>query len=228
MKAADVMTRHVVSVTGDVSVRSIATMLLEHGISAVPVVDTDGKVIGMVSEGDLMRRHETQTERRRPWWLRVFADPETTAGEYAKAHGRTAREVMTRDVIQVSEDTAVDAIADLLERHRIKRVPVTRDGRLVGIVSRANLLQGLASAPGLRPEIAADDRAIRLQLAGELEARGFGAGVAPNIVVHDGVVHLWGSVASSTERNAVRVAAESIPGVVRVVDHTIVPPPILY
>jgi len=228
MKAADVMTRHVLSVTGDVSVRAIATMLLEHGVSAVPVVDADGKIIGMVSEGDLMRRAETRTERRRPWWLRIFADPEIAAGEYAKAHGRTARDVMTREVIQVGEETPVDEIADLLERHRIKRVPVTREGRVVGIVSRANLLHGLASAPTAPRESAPDDLAIRLQLAGELEARGFGAGVVPNVVVHDGVVHLWGSVASEAERKAVRIAAEEIPGVIRVVDHTIIPPPILY
>ena len=228
MQARDLMSTNVTVVPPEMPVAAVVETLASRGISAVPVVGADGAPLGVVTEGDLIRRLAEEKPGPLGWFLGQFGNPGSLADRYAKAHGRTARDVMTREVIQVGEETPVDEIADLLERHRIKRVPVTREGRVVGIVSRANLLHGLASAPTAPRESAPDDLAIRLQLAGELESRGFGAGVVPNVVVHDGVVHLWGSVASEAERKAVRIAAEEIPGVIRVVDHTIIPPPILY
>ena len=135
MRAADVMTSEVITLGEDASVREAARLMAEHGISAVPVVDREKRVVGMVSEGDLLHRAETGTERRRSWWLEMVASTNQLAGEYVKSHSASVKDVMTRDVISVTEETPVADIAILLETNRIKRVPVLRDGRLVGIVS---------------------------------------------------------------------------------------------
>jgi CBS domain-containing protein len=220
MRAVDVMTSEVITVGEDASVQEAAKLMAEHGISAVPVVDRDNRVIGMASEGDLLHRAETGTERRRSWWLDIVASTNRLAGEYVKAHSGKVKDIMTRDVISVTDDTSVADIAILLETNRIKRVPVLRDGKLVGIVSRANLVRALAMTIDEQPGGAeADDRAIRDTLLAELKAQKW-AEVAPaNITVKEGVVHLWSSYYSEQERRALVVAAESIPGVRRVDDH---------
>jgi CBS domain-containing protein len=220
MRAADVMMSEVITVGEDASVQEAARLMAEHGISAVPVVDRDKRVVGMVSEGDLLHRAETGTERRRSWWLDMVASANQLAGEYVKSHSGCVKDVMTRDVISVTKETGVADIAILLETNRIKRVPVLLDGRLVGIVSRANLVRALAMTVNERPSGAeADDRAIRDRLLAELKAQKW-AEVAPaNITVKDRVVHLWSSYYSDQEKRALVVAAESIPGVRRVEDH---------
>jgi len=220
MRAADVMMSEVITVGEDASVQEAARLMAEHGISAVPVVDRDNRVVGIVSEGDLLHRAETGTERRRSWWLDMVASANQLAGEYVKSHSGCVKDVMTRDVISVTEETGVADIAILLETNRIKRVPVLLDGRLVGIVSRANLVRALAMTINERPSGAeADDRAIRDRLLAELKAQKW-AEVAPaNITVKDRVVHLWSSYYSDQEKRALVVAAESIPGVRRVEDH---------
>src|ERR1700757_4532857 len=144
MRAMDVMTSEVITVDEDASVQSVAKLMAKHGISAVPVVDKHDRVIGMVSEGDLLHRAETGTERRRSWWLEMMSSTNKLAGDYIKSHSGRIRDVMTRDVVSVTEETPVANIAVLLETNRIKRVPVVRDGKLVGIVSRANLVRALA------------------------------------------------------------------------------------
>ena len=151
MQAKDVMTTKVVTVQPDARVEHIAALLLERSISGVPVVDADGRLLGIVTEGDLMRRPEIGTERHRGWWLRLFGDERERAAEYARAHGSRAADVMTRNVVTVSEETSVGEIARLLEEHRIKRVPVVRDDKVVGIVSRANLLQSWRRGPPRPP-----------------------------------------------------------------------------
>jgi CBS-domain-containing membrane protein len=228
MKAVDIMTARVVTARPDTGVSALAHLMSDNGISAVPIVDSEGHVLGMVSEGDLLRREETGTERRRGRWLRAFADPDTLADEYVKAHGRTAADVMTRQVVSVGEDTPIPDIVDLLERHDIKRVPVLRERKLVGIVSRANLVRALSAMPLPRPELAADDGAIRAQLADELSRGGFASARDLNIIVTEGAVHLWGIYASDSERKAIRVAAAGIPGVRQVVDHLSPRPAVLY
>lgn len=217
MQAKDVMTANVVSVAPDTDVATVARRLVERAISAVPVVDGDGRVIGIVSEGDLMRRPESETERQPSWWLRLLASPEEQAGAFVKSHGMTAGDVMTRDVVTVAEDTALDAVAEVLERHRIKRVPILRDGALVGIVSRANLLHGLI-AGGVKAPAAADDGALRAAVLAALSEAGIRDDFV-DVVVSDGVARLWGAVESQAEKRAARVAAESTPGVARVEDH---------
>lgn len=220
MRAADVMMSEVITVGEDASVQEAARLMAEHSISAVPVVDRDKRVVGMVSEGDLLHRAETGTERRRSWWLDMVASTNQLAGEYVKSHSGCVKDVMTRDVISVTEETGVADIAILLETNRIKRVPVLLDGRLVGIVSRANLVRALAMTINERPSGAeADDRAIRDMLLAELKAQKWAEVSPANITVKDGVVHLWSSYYSDQEKRALVVAAESIPGVRRVEDH---------
>ena len=227
MKAKDVMTTKVVAVTPEMPVNTIAALLLERHISAVPVIDEDRRILGIVSEGDLMRRDETA--RRRSWWLAAFGEPEKLAREFVKTHGQRAKDVMTRKVQVVTEETSIAAIAELLEKKGIKRVPVARDGRLVGIVSRADLLRGLATR-GLKPMVpeAPEDGAIRAQLLELIEREPWADSTFLTIVVDHAVVHLWGFVRSETEQGALHVAAESVPGVQGVEDYLLMragPPP---
>jgi CBS domain-containing protein len=240
MRAIDVMTTGVITVAPDTSVQAIAKLLSERGISAVPVVDAADRLVGIVSEGDLLHRVETGTERRpgrlsprsRSWWLDTIAAYQDLARDYVKTHGRTAKDVMTREVISVAETTELADIAMLLETNRIKRVPVLRDGKLVGIVSRANLVRALAvtkSDPAIHAD--SDDRTIRDKLLTELKGQEWFRVQdwfkiwAADIIVRDGVVHFWLSAdQSAEERRALRVAAENIAGVRRVEEH-IVPSP---
>jgi len=223
MRADDVMTMEVITVSPETHIREVAKILLENRVSALPVVDDKGQLLGIVSEGDLMRRRESGTERRQSWWLRLLENPNELASEYVKSHGVHAKDVMTKKVITVAEDTPVDKIAELLEKHRIKRVPVVHGGRVVGIVSRANLLHGLIvhKAP---PPAKGDDAAGRKAVLDELRESGVRALI--NVVVSDGTVHLWGAVESEAEKEALRVAAEGTAGVTRVVNHVGVYPQI--
>lgn len=211
MKAKDVMTTPVVTVDLETPVVEIAKRLLQRRISAVPVVDTKGRPVGIVSEGDLMRRPESGGEAHPSWWLALFAEPETQAREYVKAHGEHARDVMTSEVTTVTEETSLEEIATLLEKHRIKRVPVVRDGKLVGIVSRANLLQGIV-ARQRAPQPSVGDRTLREQVTAAIQASGVRSEFV-NPVVADGIVHLWGMTYSEAERDAIQVAAAGVSGV---------------
>jgi CBS domain-containing protein len=218
MKAADVMTTEIVSVGPETSVRHIAQLMLRHRISAVPVLDDEGKLAGIVSEGDLMRRAELGRDRHRSWWLNLLAGPEEIANEYVKQHGQRARDVMTSRVISIEENTSVATIAAILEEKRVKRLPVLKDGRLIGIVSRADLLHAIATAE--LDQSASGDEAIRRAVRTRIR---HDAGVRDStlsVTVSDGVVHLWGAVGSAAERRAAEVAAESVHGVCAVVDHT--------
>ncbi|MGJ7462474.1 CBS domain-containing protein [Halomonas sp. MA07-2] len=213
MQAADVMTQNVITVSPDSEVSEIATLLLEHGISAVPVVNGGGKVLGIVSEGDLMGRVEQDASRRKSWWLRLFEGQD--AADYVKSHGRRASEIMTKDPITIEEDMPLHKISRLLEKYRIKRVPVVRGDKLVGIVSRSNLLRGF-SVVATEASVTADDREIREAIHKEVDEN---TGVMVdriNIIVSEGKVQLWGLVENQQEKMAVQVAAENTPGVTSV------------
>lgn len=214
MQARDVMSTPVISVGEDASVADVARLLLRHGISAVPVLGADGRLLGIVSEGDLVRRVESGTERVPSWWLRMFGDTEDQVRDYAKTHGRRAADVMTREVTTVDEDTGLAEIAALLERHRIKRVPVVRGNEVVGIVSRANLLRGLASSPAQTRssgEAAPSDRALKTRIEEEMRRAGLDTAFV-NVVVADGVAWLWGAVRSESQLDAARISAENAVG----------------
>ena len=224
MEAKDVMTTPVVTVAPKTSVEEVAKLMLERRISAVPVVDAQSRVQGIVSEGDLMRHAETGAERHPSWWLALFGAE--LAIDYVKSHGRTAAEVMTPEVVTVGERTPLEKIATLLERHRIKRVPVVRNGKLVGIVSRANLLHGLVARKTAGGPPAATDRKIRSRIRKELERAGMDQSYV-NVVVARGVVEFWGLVDSDAQKRALTIAATSVEGVKRVVDNVVVMPPML-
>jgi CBS domain-containing protein len=218
LTAADVMTTDVITVSPETTVRDIATLLHSKRISGVPVVDAAGHILGIVTEGDLVLREAIAGEHRRSWWLTLFDDPNVLARDYAKTHGRIARDIMTTSVISVGPAATLPEIAKILERHRIKRVPVVKDGSLIGIITRSNLLQALAAADVSRPS-AHDDRAIREQLLAELQKQPWVHMALKNVVVQDGVVSLWGMVSTDDERRALRIAAENMPGVKGVEDH---------
>jgi CBS domain-containing protein len=224
MRAMDVMTVRVVTVSPDMSVQDLAKLMSERGISGVPVVEND-RVVGIVSEGDLLHRAETGTERRiaRQRWRWFDSTPAEEARDYVKSHGRKVGEIMTREVIAVGEDTDLAEVASIMETKRVKRVPVLRDGKLVGIISRANLVRALAATPSEVVTAAeSDDRAIRAKLLTELNGRDWARVWPADIVVQDGVVHLWLSDdRSEAEREALRVAAENVPGVRRVEEHLV-------
>ncbi|HWB49580.1 MAG TPA: CBS domain-containing protein [Stellaceae bacterium] len=219
MNAADVMVRDVVTVHPETDVADAVKLLVERDISALPVVDQGDNLVGIISEADLLHRAEIGTEKRGSWLVESLTAAATLAEDFARAHGRKVGEIMTTAVATASEDASLSDIAALLERRRIKRVPIVRDGRVVGIVSRSNLIQALASATVATAANEDDDRRIRDALIRRLEQEqkwtDFGA---RNVTVHNGVVHLWGLITSDAERRALTALAESVPGVSRVRD----------
>lgn len=221
MKASEIMTTPVVTVGPHSQVSEIAALLLKHRISGVPVVEA-GRLVGFVSEGDLLHREEIGTDRparAESWWLRLLGGDASPA-DYVKSHARRARDIMTRGAISVGPDTPLAQIAMLLEKRRIKRVMVVSDGKLLGIVSRANLVQAIAAMRPADERLAPPvDRAIQGRLVAELERQSWWRRTSSNVIVSEGVVHLWGFVGSEDERAAARVAAENVPGVRAVEDH---------
>lgn len=228
MQARDVMVSPVITVDENATVRDVATLLLAKHISAVPVVDRAGKLTGIVSEADLMRREEAGTERPASWWLSLILGERALAAEYVQSHATRVKDIMAEDVQTARPDTSLYDIADLFEEKHIKRVPIVNDsGDLVGIVSRANIIQAVASA---RPklEISAPDAMIRHRLMSELRKQSWSHVHKLNATVTNGVVDLWGYAQSEAERRAIRVAAESIPGVIAVNDHLMREPTSIY
>jgi CBS domain-containing protein len=219
MKARDVMVSPVVTVGENETVRDVAKLLIAKRISAVPVADSAGKVLGIVTEADLLHRLEAGTERPASWWLSLISGDRAVEDDYIKSHATKVREVMTRDVKTVDPDTPLGEIANLFEEHHINRVPiVSKGGELVGIVSRANIVQVVAS---VRPklEISSSDVEIRKRLMDELKKQPWSHMHRLNVTVTGGIVDLWGFVEFDEERRAIKVAAESIPGVTGVNDH---------
>lgn len=219
MLAKDVMTTAILTVTPETDVGEIARTLLDAHISAIPVIAADGTLVGIVSEGDLMHRAEAETRRRPSWWLRLLATPEEPTERYLKEYGRRARDVMTRNVISVEPDTPLTEIAAMLEKYHIKRVPVMEAGKLVGIVSRANLLRGVATWQKPK-DVRVEDSALRALLLKALNEAELPMHLV-NVTVTDGAVELWGVVDSDLQIEAARAAAEATVGVVRFESHLI-------
>jgi CBS domain-containing protein len=226
MRANDVMVYPVITVGPEASVAETAEILLSNRISGVPVVEND-EVIGIVSEGDLLRRAEIGTERRRSRWLELLTRSDTIAADYIKSHARKVRDIMTRTPVTVTEDARLAEIADLMEGRQIKRVPVTRRGKLVGIVTRANLLQAFATMRRETvPDAKADDRTIRMRVLQTIDEAHLPRPFGLNVTVKDGDVNLWGVVGTQEVKSALRVATEVTSGVVSVTDNLIVQPPV--
>ena len=221
MKAADVMATNVVTVRLDTPVATIAEVLLANRISAVPVVNDKDALVGIVSEGDLIHRVEAGTERHRSWWLELLTGKEMLAHEFIKSHARKAADVMTRAVVSVQPDTPLGDIASLLEKHRIKRVPVLSNGKIAGIVSRANLIQALVS-DAKASNASVDDLTLHSNILEQLRSKPWVDPSTIKIIVNNGTVELWGIVDSETEKNAIGVAVEVTPGVRQVANKLVI------
>jgi CBS domain-containing protein len=221
MKAKDVMTRKIISVAPEATILQAARLMLQHHISGLPVIDRAGQLVGILSEGDFLRRRETQTVRRRSRWLEFLMGPGRIAAEYVHSHASKVSEAMTTDVQSVSEDTPLEEVVEMMERHRIKRVPVMRGGMMVGIVTRSNLIHAMVSLARATPAAAKSDAAIRETLLAEMQKEEWAPVATTNVVVHDGVVELWGMILDDRQRDALKVAAENILGVKAVKDHLV-------
>jgi CBS domain-containing protein len=221
MKALGIMTRDVVTVGRGTPIAQAIRLMLDNGVSGLPVLAENGKVVGIITEGDLLRRSETGTERHYPRWLEILMGPGRLAGEYIRAHGRKVEEIMTRHVVSVTEDTPLEEVVELMERRRIKRVPVFAGDALVGIVSRADLLRALALALEEQPAGTRSDDEIREQILAELAKAAWVPRDGLEIRVKDGVVELDGVILDEKERAALRVVAENAAGVSAVEDRLV-------
>jgi CBS domain-containing protein len=219
MQVRDVMTRNVISVTQDETVVNAARLMLQNSVSGLPVVAADGKLVGIVTEGDLLRREEIGTERQRTKWLQFLLGPARMAEDYVRAAGRKIEDVMTREPVTVSEDDTLPTVVELMERRHIKRLPVVGDGRLIGIVSRANLMHALVRLAQIAEPPAGDDADIRDQVLKAFADQPWAPQV--KVEVHNGVVELSGLIADERERQGCVVVAENVAGVKRVHDHLV-------
>jgi CBS domain-containing protein len=219
MQVRDVMTRNVIAAKADDSILSAARLMLQNRISGLPVLDASGALVGVVTEGDFLRRGELGTTKRRPKWVEFLLGPGKLAEEYVHQSGRKVSEVMTRDPRTVGEDDTLESVVTQMERHRIKRLPVLRDGRVVGIISRANLLHALASLARETPASSGGDAAIRDRILEALAKQHWA--LAVNVVVKNGIAEIWGTIMDERERQACIVAVENVPGVKQVHDHLV-------
>ena len=218
MRAHQIMTRNVITVRPDSSIVDAAKLMLEHHVSGLPVLDKDGALVGIVSEGDFLRRSEIGTQRKRPRWLQYLMSPGRAANEFVHQSGRKVEEIMAREPVTVTEDTQLEELVSLMEKHDIKRLPVMRDDRLVGIVTRANLLQAVASLARDVPDPTADDDHIRQRVADAINGTDWRP-IGLQVTVRNGVVHLHGIIVNESSRQAAIVAAENVAGVKDVHDH---------
>lgn len=225
MKAQDIMTKTVVTVRPDTPVHEIAALMVEKHISGIPVVSDNGNVIGLVSQTDLMHRAEVGTERKRKWWFRAFADSNTLARDFVKAHGHKAQDIMARHVVSVRADAELRDVADILDKHKIKRVPVVQDGKLVGIVTRGDLVRALSLAQLAKADRKVDNASLHKSIKERMHKHAWINESFVNLVVNDGVVEIWGYVDSLDQQRALRVLVEETEGVKQVVDKVTVGAP---
>jgi CBS domain-containing protein len=218
MRAHQIMTRPVITVTPEATIVEAANIMLQKHVSGLPVVDAAGKLVGVVSEGDFIRRSEIGTQRKRGRWLRFILGPGKSASDFVHEHGRKVCEVMTESPLTITEDTALEEIVELMEKNNVKRLPVIRGDKVVGIVSRANLLQAVASLAREVPDPTADDDHIRNRVIDAMEKNDW-CPFGLSVIVKDGIVHLSGVITEERSRQAAVVAAETVQGVKQVHDH---------
>jgi CBS domain-containing protein len=218
MRAHQIMTKYVTTVTPHASIEDAANIMLRCHLSGVPVVNDDGLLIGIVSESDFLRRNEIGTERKRSPLLRFFDGAGKSATEFVRERGRKVEDVMTRDPITVNEQTPLSELVELMEKRRIKRLPVMSGKVLVGIVTRSNLLRAVASMAHEIPDPTADDDHIRKRIIDSLEKNDW-CPIGLGVVVRDGIVHLSGVISEERSRQAAIVGAENVAGVKKVHDH---------
>jgi CBS domain-containing protein len=218
MRAHQIMTRPVITVTPETAIVEAANTMLQRHVSGLPVVDTAGKLVGIVSQGDFIRRSEIGTQRKRGRWLKLILGPGKAATDFVHEHGRKVADIMTLEPLTIAEDTGLEEIVQLMEKNNVKRLPVTRGDKIVGIVSGANLLQAVASLARQVPDPTADDDHIRNRVIDALQKNDW-CPFGLSVIVHDGIVHLSGVITEEHSRQAAIVAAENVTGVVKVHDH---------
>jgi CBS domain-containing protein len=218
MRAHQIMTRDVITVTPRTTIQDVANIMLRSHISGLPVLDDAGRLVGIVSESDFLRRGEIGTGRKRPAWLQFFLGPGWTAADFVRERGRRVEDVMTRDPVVVGEQTPLEELVRLMEKRGIKRLPVMSGGALSGIVTRSNLLQAVASMAREIPDPTADDDHIRDRIARAVNATDWRP-IGFEVTVRNGVVHLHGIITTDHARQAAIVAAENVAGVKEVHDH---------
>jgi len=221
MIVADVMTRNCITIAPDATVEDAVNLMLSRQISGLFVVDKAGDLAGVITEGDLLRRDELGTQRNHPWWLRLFVSPARQAADFTRANGRHVRDVMTVDVLSIPRDAPLEDVVETMEKNRIKRLPVTAGGKIVGVVSRSDLLRALIGRVGNVEPLATDDRTIRTAILNALEAQPWAPTTTLNVTVAGQVVDLWGTITNDEERHAIRVIAENTQGVTTVNDHLV-------
>jgi CBS domain-containing protein len=221
MIAADVMTRNCVTIAPDATVEEAVNLMLTRQISGLLVVDGAGDLAGIITEGDLLRRDELGTERNRPWWLRLLVSPSRQAADFTRANGRHVRDVMTEDVISIGQNAPLEDVVETMEKNRIKRLPVTAGGKVVGVVSRSDLLRALIGRVRNAEPLATDDRTIRTAILNALEAQPWAPTTTLNVTVAEGVADVWGTITNEQERHGIHVVVENTPGVKTVHDHLV-------
>lgn len=219
MKVSDVLSRRVVSIEPQASVLEAVRLMLQNHISGLPVIDAKGRLVGMLTEGDLLRRAETGTQRQRKRWVEFLLGPGRMAEDYIHTHARRVEEVMTADPVTVGENAPLDEVVRLMEERAIKRLPVTHGGKVVGIVARADLLHALASVGKVAPASAATDGAIRDRILADIDQQKWLAPNIVNVTVRNGNVELWGTITDEKQRQALTVLVENVPGVKSIADH---------
>lgn len=218
MRAHQIMTRSVITVTPETTIAEAAKTMLQRHVSGLPVVDASGKLVGIISEGDFIRRGEIGTQRKRGRFLKFILGPNAAAADFVHEHGSKVAEIMTQEPVTVTEDTPIEEIVQRMESNNVKRLPVMRDDKIVGIVSRANLLQAVASLARQVPDPTADDDHIRNRVIDALEKNDW-CPFGLNVIVRDGIVHLSGVITEESSRQAAVVATENVTGVKKIHDH---------
>lgn len=219
MRASEIMTRDVATVTPDASVQDAARRMTDKRVSGVPVVTADGHLVGMLTASDLLHRVETGTEKRRSWFSSFIANPDQMARQFTKSHGLKVHEVMSRHVISVREDASLSEVADVLDTNNLKRVPVVRDGGVVGIISRGDLVRALSQVSVGTPVAKSDDATLQSNIVEQIRNQQWLDSAFINLTVKDGVVETWGVVPSTDQRRALQVLIEEFPGVEKIEDH---------
>jgi CBS-domain-containing membrane protein len=219
MKVSDLMTRQVITASPQATILEAVELMLKHHVGGLPVVDERGKLVGIVTEGDFLRRSEIGTERRRSRWLDAFFGPGKSAKDYVRSHGLKVREVMTAKPITVAASAKLDEVVRLMEERNVKRLPVTSRGKLVGIVTRANLMRALVSFHRRALGSTRSDTTIRDDILSTLRAQSWAADTFVDVTVRQGIADMWGTIGDASQREAVRVLVESTPGVKQVEDH---------
>jgi CBS domain-containing protein len=219
MRVSDVMTKRVISITPEATILEAIKIMLKNHISGMPVIDGKGQLVGIVTEGDFLHRSETGTERSRSRWLDALFGPSEAAKDFVHSHGLKVKQVMSRNPVTVRENTPLDEVVHLMENRNIRRLPVMRSGKVVGIVSRANLMHGLVSVHRGAPASAKTDAAIRDRILAKIDKQDWAYTATVDVVVRNGIADLWGTITDLAQREALKVLVENTPGVTRVEDH---------